>query len=116
MWDDATAIQEISDMAADCAEAAPLPVALPPMPGAVLFMKAGHNHCRWPLWEGEDETKFVCGSPRHSVSTSYCCEHWIVSGGARDNRAPSTRFLTREPKAVARERLDLLALQRQEGF
>ncbi len=116
MWDEAGAAQAITTEATGSAEAAPLPIALPPTPGAVLFIEVQHHHCRWPLWEGETQAKFVCGSPRHSAATSYCCEHWIASGGARAGRATSTRFLGREPKAVARQRLDLLTLQRSEGF
>ena len=116
MWDDAGKAQETIPETPDSAEVAPLPIALPPTPGAVLFIEAQHHHCRWPLWEDEAQAKFVCGSPRHSAATSYCCEHWIASGGARASRASSARFLNRESKAIARQRLDLLTLQRNEGF
>ncbi len=116
MWDDADAGQEIADEAADGPEAEPSPIAVPPSPGAVLLIEAQHHHCRWPLWEDEAQAKFVCGSPRYNAATSYCGEHWIASGGARVSRAPSARSLIREPKALARQRLDLLALQRNEGF
>ena len=116
MWDDAATAPAIADEAADGPEAAPSPIAVPPMPGAVLFIEAQHHHCRWPLWEDEAQAKFVCGSPRHNAATSYCCEHWIASGGARVSRVPSARFLSREPKAVARQRLDVLTFQRSEGF
>ncbi len=116
MWDDAGTTRAITDEAADSPEALPSPIPAPPTPGAVLLIEAQHHHCRWPLWDGENQAKFVCGSPRHSAVTSYCCEHWIASGGARVGRAPSARSLTRESKALARQRLDLLTLQRNEGF
>ena len=118
MWDDAATAREITEDAADHDRLGPDSGGLPrpPSPGAVLLIEAEHRHCRWPLWEGENEAKFICGSPRHSASTSYCCEHWIASGRARASRAPSSRYLGREPKAVARERLDLLTLQQREGF
>lgn len=118
MWDDAAAAQAITDDAAGHDRLGPQTdgPSRPPVPGAVLFIEAGHRHCRWPLWEAENDAKFVCGAPRHSASTSYCREHWAASGGARAGRAPSSRLFSREPKAVARERLDLLTLQRHEGF
>ncbi len=116
MWDDAETAQAITPEATGSVEAAPVPIVLPPTPGAVLFIEAQHHHCRWPLWEDEAQAKFVCGSPRHSAATSYCCDHWIASGGARASRAPSARFLNRESKAIARQRLNLLTLQRREGF
>ena len=116
MWDDVGTAQAITTEVTDTAEAAPHLCVLPPTPRAVLFIEAQHHHCRWPLWDDDGQPKFVCGSPRHSAATSYCCDHWIASGGARASRAPSARFLNREPKAVARQRLDLLTLQRSEGF
>ncbi len=115
MWDDAGTAQESTTEATDCVGAAPHPVLLPPTPGAVLLIEAEPRHCRWPLWDDQTQAKFVCGSPRHSALTSYCCEHWIASGGAHASRAPSTRFLGREPKVAARQRLDLLTLRRSEG-
>ncbi len=118
MWGDAGMAQDIIEETTDCAGPMPRRVAplQPPLPGAVLFMEAGPSHCRWPLWVSEDEAKFICGSPRHSASTSYCCEHWIASGGARVGRSPCARYVSREPKIAARERLDLLTLRRREGF
>jgi hypothetical protein len=116
MWDGAGTVEEMTTEAADCAEAAPHPVLLPPTPGAVLFIEAEHHHCRWPLWDGETQAKFVCGSPRHSASTSYCHEHWIASGRALASGTPSTRYLGHEPRAVVRQRFDLLTLRRSEGF
>ena len=116
MWDDAGTAQETIPETPDSTAIASLPIAWPPTSGAVLFIEALHHHCRWPLWEDEAQAKFVCGSPRHSAATSYCCEHWIASGRARASRAPSARFLNRESKATARQRLDRLTLQRNEGF
>ncbi len=84
---------------------------VPPKPGAVLFIEAGHAQCRWPLWEESDDPRFVCGAPLHS-GTSYCCEHWRRSGGGTKRGGTSYR----QPKAVAREQLSLAMLRRNEGF
>lgn len=89
-------------------EPAPL---VPPKPGAVLFMEAGHAQCRWPLWDGSSEPRFVCGAPLHS-GTSYCCEHWRKAGGSI--KRPGVSY--RQPKAVAREQLSLAMLRRNEGL
>ena len=84
---------------------------VPPRPGAVLFMEAGHAQCRWPLWEESSEPRFVCGAPLHS-GTSYCCEHWRKAGGSI--KRPGVSY--RQPKAVAREQLSLAMLRRNEGL
>ena len=89
-------------------EPAPL---VPPKPGAVLFMEVGHAQCRWPLWDGSSEPRFVCGAPLHS-GTSYCCEHWRKAGGSI--KRPGVSY--RQPKAVAREQLSLAMLRRNEGL
>ena len=84
---------------------------VPPRPGAVLFMEAGHAQCRWPLWEESSEPRFVCGAPLHS-GTSYCREHWLRSGGSVTRRSVPYR----QPKAFAQEQLSLAILRRNEGF
>ena len=84
---------------------------VPPKPGAVLFMEVGHAQCRWPLWGESREPRFVCGAPLHP-GRSYCCEHWLRSGGSIKRHNPSYR----QPKAVAREQLSLAMLRRDEGL
>ncbi len=84
---------------------------IPPKPGAVLFIQVGHAQCRWPLWDDDQEPRFVCGAPLHP-GTSYCCEHWLKSGGSIKRARPSYR----QPKALAREQLSLAMLRRNEGF
>ena len=49
-----------------------------PAPRPVPFLAAAHRDCRWPLWEGEEEPKLVCGAPR-IPDASYCREHWRLS-------------------------------------
>ena len=49
-----------------------------PGPQPVPFLATGHRDCRWPLWEGDDEPKLVCGAPR-IPDASYCREHWRLS-------------------------------------
>ena len=103
---------EIADTFAADEEVESEPVALaPPKPGAVLFMQVGHAQCRWPLWERSHEPRFVCGAPLHP-GTSYCCEHWLRSGGSI--KRPNVSY--RQPKAVAREQLSIAMLRRSEGF
>ena len=83
----------------------------PPKPGAVLFMQVGHAQCRWPLWEGSSDPRFVCGDPLHA-GKSYCHEHWLKSGGSIKRNAPTYR----QPKAASREQLSIAMLRRNEGF
>ena len=33
-----------------------------PKPGAVHFLDAVHGQCRWPLWDHDEEPKYVCGA------------------------------------------------------
>jgi hypothetical protein len=88
------------------------PAALvPPKPGAVLFLEARHAQCRWPLWQGDGEPRFVCGAPPHP-GRSYCREHWLQSGGSIKRHSPTYR----QPKAAVREQLSLAVLRRNEGF
>ncbi len=49
-----------------------------PGPQPVPFLATSHRDCRWPLWEGDDEPKLVCGAPR-IPDASYCREHWRLS-------------------------------------
>ena len=49
-----------------------------PGPEPVPFLATSHHHCRWPLWEREDEPKLVCGAPV-IPDASYCREHWRLS-------------------------------------
>ena len=52
--------------------------------GPVPFLAAEFDHCRWPLWKG-DEHRLVCGAPK-KLGSSYCRAHWRLSGGGMARR------------------------------
>jgi GcrA cell cycle regulator len=59
--------------------AAPEPVTVPAskvdvLPGAVHLLDAMHGQCRWPLWDRDDEPKYVCGAAAEP-GWSYCYAH-----------------------------------------
>jgi GcrA cell cycle regulator len=45
-----------------------------PEPGAVHFLDAIHGQCHWPLWDCDDEPKYVCGAAAEP-GWSYCYAH-----------------------------------------
>jgi len=112
MDDHGLAAFEVADaLAADEDNQAEPAPPVPPKPGAVLFMQVGHAQCRWPLWEGSSDPRFVCGAPLH-LGKSYCCEHWLKAGGSIKRNSPSYR----QPKAATREQLNVAMFRRNEGF
>ena len=59
--------------------AKPEPVTVPAskvdvLPGAVHLLDAMHGQCRWPLWDCDDEPKYVCGAAAEP-GCSYCYAH-----------------------------------------
>ncbi len=66
----------------------------------VSWHMAGRLHCRWPLWEGDDEPKLVCGA-RRVPGSSYCHTHLRVSMARPQRRNAAERDGARMARIAA---------------